>query len=123
MTYMRSWKSHRLTSHTWLGLNPQIGRPLPRIVVPLVYSLFFNSQQHTCFIQRKSKMADEVKLAFFCCFDILFLYFSLLSTIFRNQIFLDSEDGVIFYFLAFSLYFRPFSTILNFRFVDKIQCL
>jgi hypothetical protein len=37
MTYMRSWKSHRLTSHTWLGLNPQIGRPLSRIVVPLVY--------------------------------------------------------------------------------------
>jgi hypothetical protein len=37
MTYMRSWKSIRLTSHTWLGLNPQIGRPLSRIVVPLVY--------------------------------------------------------------------------------------
>jgi hypothetical protein len=37
MTYMQSWKSHRLTSHTWLGLNPQIGRPLSRIVVPLVY--------------------------------------------------------------------------------------
>jgi hypothetical protein len=37
MTYMRSWKSHRLTSHTWLGLNPQIGRPLSKIVVPLVY--------------------------------------------------------------------------------------
>jgi hypothetical protein len=34
---MRSWKTHRLTSHTWLGLNPQIGRPLSRIVVPLVY--------------------------------------------------------------------------------------
>jgi hypothetical protein len=25
MTFMRSWKSLRLTSHTWLGLNPQIG--------------------------------------------------------------------------------------------------
>jgi hypothetical protein len=37
MTYMRSWKSHRLTSHTWLGLNPQIGRPFSGIVVPLVY--------------------------------------------------------------------------------------
>jgi hypothetical protein len=37
MTYMRSCKSHRLTSHTWLGLNPQIVRPLSRIVVPLVY--------------------------------------------------------------------------------------
>jgi hypothetical protein len=36
MTYMWSWKSHRLTSHTWLGLNLQIGRPLSRIVVPLV---------------------------------------------------------------------------------------
>jgi hypothetical protein len=32
MTHMKSWKSHRLTSHTWLGLNPQIGRPLLRIV-------------------------------------------------------------------------------------------
>jgi hypothetical protein len=41
MTYMRSWKSHRRTSHTWLGLNPQIGRPLSRIVVPLVYFFFF----------------------------------------------------------------------------------
>jgi hypothetical protein len=37
---MRSWKSLRLTSHTWLGLNPQIGRPLSRIVVPLVF-LFY----------------------------------------------------------------------------------
>jgi hypothetical protein len=37
MTDMRSWKSLRLTSHTWLGLNPQIGKPLSRIVVPLVY--------------------------------------------------------------------------------------
>jgi hypothetical protein len=27
---MRSCKSHRLTSHTWLGLNPQIGRPLSK---------------------------------------------------------------------------------------------
>jgi hypothetical protein len=32
MTYMRSWKSHRLTSYRWLGLNPHIGRPLSRIV-------------------------------------------------------------------------------------------
>jgi hypothetical protein len=37
MTYMRSWKSLRLTSHIWLGLNPQIGRPLSRSFVPLVY--------------------------------------------------------------------------------------
>jgi hypothetical protein len=42
MTYMRSWKSLRLTSHAWLGLNAQIGRPLSRIVVPLVY-FFFNT--------------------------------------------------------------------------------
>jgi hypothetical protein len=41
MTFMRSWKSHRLTSHTWLGLNPQIGRPLSRTVVPLVFFFFF----------------------------------------------------------------------------------
>jgi hypothetical protein len=94
MTYMRTWKSHRLThkffilvgfffkgppkkkiycqnknadqkkerswcrgapwdlsylviwpvrpcSHTWLGLNPQIGRPLSMIVVPLVYFVLF----------------------------------------------------------------------------------
>jgi hypothetical protein len=32
MTYMKSWKSHQLTSHTWLGLNPQIGRLISRIV-------------------------------------------------------------------------------------------
>jgi hypothetical protein len=45
MTYMQSWKSLRLTSHTWLGLNPQIGRPLSRIVVPLVYFfLILNNQ-------------------------------------------------------------------------------
>jgi hypothetical protein len=42
MTYMRSWKSLRLTSHTWLGLNPQIGRPLSRIVVPLIYYFYFH---------------------------------------------------------------------------------
>jgi hypothetical protein len=41
MTYMRSWKSLRLTSYTWLGLNPQIGRPLSRIVVPLVHFIFY----------------------------------------------------------------------------------
>jgi hypothetical protein len=41
MTYIRSWKSLRLTSHTWLGLNPQIGRPLSRIVVPLVYFFLY----------------------------------------------------------------------------------
>jgi hypothetical protein len=28
-------------SHTWLGLNPQIGRPLSGIVVPLVYFFHF----------------------------------------------------------------------------------
>jgi hypothetical protein len=27
--------------YTWLGLNPQIGRPLSRIVVPLVYFFIF----------------------------------------------------------------------------------
>jgi hypothetical protein len=55
MTYMPSWKSHRLTSHTWLGLNPQIGRPLSKIVVPLVYLFFiFITQQETPL--RKSKI-------------------------------------------------------------------
>jgi hypothetical protein len=44
MTYMRSWKSHRLTSHTWLGLISQIGRPLSRIVVPLVYVYFIKER-------------------------------------------------------------------------------
>jgi hypothetical protein len=44
MTYMRSWKSHRLTSHIWLwlGLNPQVGRPLSRIVGTI--GLFFLCQ-------------------------------------------------------------------------------
>jgi hypothetical protein len=46
MTYMRSWKSLRLNSHTWLGLNPQIGRPLSRIVVPLLVYLFLYQCQH-----------------------------------------------------------------------------
>jgi hypothetical protein len=41
MTYMRSWKSHRLTSHTWLGLNPQIGRPLSKIVGAIGLFVFF----------------------------------------------------------------------------------
>jgi hypothetical protein len=40
MTYMRSWKNHRLTSHT-LGLNPQIGRPLSRIVGAIDLFYFF----------------------------------------------------------------------------------
>jgi hypothetical protein len=46
MTYMRSCKSHRLTSHTWLGLNPQIGRPLSRIVgaIGLFFFLLVNQQ-------------------------------------------------------------------------------
>jgi hypothetical protein len=42
MTCMRSWKSHRLTSHLWLGLNPQIGRSLSRIVGGLF--ILFNLQ-------------------------------------------------------------------------------
>jgi hypothetical protein len=33
-------KSHRLTSHTCLGLNPQIGRPFSRIVGAIGF--FFN---------------------------------------------------------------------------------
>jgi hypothetical protein len=41
MTYMRSWKSHRLTSHTWLGFNPQIGRPLSRIVGDIGFFFLF----------------------------------------------------------------------------------
>jgi hypothetical protein len=45
---MRSWKSHRLTSHTWLGLNPQIERPLSRIVVPLVYLFIYIDQGLGC---------------------------------------------------------------------------
>jgi hypothetical protein len=47
---MRSWKSHRLTSHTWLGLNPQIGRPLSRIVGAI--GLFTNNSQGRAGIMR-----------------------------------------------------------------------
>jgi hypothetical protein len=43
MTYMRSWKSHRLTSHTWLVLNPQIGRLLSRIVGAIGLFFFIGS--------------------------------------------------------------------------------
>jgi hypothetical protein len=44
MTYMRSWKSHRLTSHTWLGLNPQIGRFLSRIVGAIGFFGIFTAE-------------------------------------------------------------------------------
>jgi hypothetical protein len=69
MTYMRSWKSHRLTSHTWLGLNPQIGRLLSRIVVPLVYFLNikfmrFEIPYHTKKLITR-KVSDFLKLIFF----------------------------------------------------------
>jgi hypothetical protein len=43
---MRSWKSHQLTSHTWLGLNPLIGRPLSRIVGAI--GLFFFTNRACC---------------------------------------------------------------------------
>jgi hypothetical protein len=48
MTYMRSL---RLTLHTWLGLNPQIGRPLSRIVVPLVYFIFLSNVEEIYLFQ------------------------------------------------------------------------
>jgi hypothetical protein len=62
MTYMRSWKSHRLTSHTWLGLNPQIGTPLSRIVGAIglfvlrhVWTAFFNIEYRAkCKIEAKN---------------------------------------------------------------------
>jgi hypothetical protein len=38
---MRSWKSHRLTNIHGLGLNPQIGRPLSSIIVPMFKILNF----------------------------------------------------------------------------------
>jgi hypothetical protein len=44
MTNMRCWKSHRLTSHTGLGLNPQIERPLSRIFGAIGW--FLNNKQH-----------------------------------------------------------------------------
>jgi hypothetical protein len=59
ITYMRSWKSHRLTSHTWLRLNPQIGRPLSRISVPLVYFLFL----YEFTVRKKAQwQVDHVKI-------------------------------------------------------------
>jgi hypothetical protein len=61
MTYMRSWKSLRLTSHTWLGLNPQIGRPLSRIIVPLVY--FFKPRiKYTQLCISKTQYSDDIEL-------------------------------------------------------------
>jgi hypothetical protein len=60
ITYMRSWKSLRLTSHTWLGLNPHIGRPLSRIVVPLVY-FFFKALYHFS-VKFKWKMTEYNKM-------------------------------------------------------------
>jgi hypothetical protein len=66
MTYMRSWKSLRLTSHTWLGLNPQIGRPLSRIVVPLVYLLkyigmLFSHKQNPIKIKLQQEFQNKNK--------------------------------------------------------------
>jgi hypothetical protein len=51
MTYMRtirSWKSHRLTTY-WLSLNPQIGRPLSRIVGAIGLFLFLRHNSERCF--------------------------------------------------------------------------
>jgi hypothetical protein len=59
MTYMQSWKSLRLTLHTWLGLNPQIGRPLSRIVVPLVF--FLTTKKHL----RMSYQVTAIKMCSF----------------------------------------------------------
>jgi hypothetical protein len=56
MTYMRSWKSRRLTSHTWLGLNLKIDRPLLRIVVPLVYFFIEKKQQNAGRICEKHRI-------------------------------------------------------------------
>jgi hypothetical protein len=81
MTYMRSWKSLRLTSHTWLGLNPQIGRPLSRIVVPLVYLFFLQTRQmlvtslivpqllycDVIFSKSSARLRERLKLAFNSC--------------------------------------------------------
>jgi hypothetical protein len=60
---MRSWKSLRLTSHTWLGLNPQIGRPLSRIVVPLVYlylTVLHLSNTISSITQKERNQREEV---------------------------------------------------------------
>jgi hypothetical protein len=59
MTYMRSWKSHRLTSRTWLGLNPQIGRPLSRIVVPLVKFFRAGGERDKMQWQKKSTASEQ----------------------------------------------------------------
>jgi hypothetical protein len=66
MTYMRSWKSHRLTSHTWLGLNPQIGRPLSRIVgaIGLFFFLFYD-----CVVLTQNKNNQAINAT-----HILFFY-------------------------------------------------
>jgi hypothetical protein len=39
-------------SHTWLGINPQTGRPLSRMVVPLIYWFIFHYVYST-FMQKK----------------------------------------------------------------------
>jgi hypothetical protein len=60
MTYMRSWKSHRLTSHTWLGLNPQIGRPFSRIVGAIGFFLQVTFQQSPNYLEEKYWMMLRV---------------------------------------------------------------
>jgi hypothetical protein len=60
MTYMRSWKSHRLTSHTWLGLNPQIGRPLKDCRAIGLFSLLCDRFWR---VAKSSKMVTFVTVA------------------------------------------------------------
>jgi hypothetical protein len=64
MTCMRSWKSHRLTSDTWLGLNPQIVRPLSRIVGVIGLFIFF-------FFYLIQSVLNQRKLNFHETFHIL----------------------------------------------------
>jgi hypothetical protein len=73
MTYMRSWKSLRLTWHTWLDLNPQIGRPLSRIVVPLVYFFILRIARKIFYIlDCGANFINSYEEELIDCFDILF---------------------------------------------------
>jgi hypothetical protein len=64
MTYMRTWKSHQLTSHTWLGLNPQIGGPLSRIVGAIGLFFLLNNiltmKKYTKIYQNIPKIYDHI---------------------------------------------------------------
>jgi hypothetical protein len=113
MTYMQSWKSHRLTSHTWLGLNPQIGRPLSSIVVPLVYFFIYRIKNVLFFI---FLMSFSLYLSFKLCkvnlFSIQSVHRKLVQTIFFQNVFFGALY-IVYIFQISSLWVVRTKSLIN----------